>query len=197
MRRAIYGGSFNPIHNDHIRLALRFAEQFDLDKVILIPTFVTPLKDNSHIADGSHRLNMCRLAAQDHPQLEVSDIEIRREGCSYTSDTIKELKNDPDELFLIVGADMYMTLDKWHEAQYIFDNATILVAPRNELGYDSLKEKYAEYREKYRCRTLIAEEGIGGLSSTAVRHAVAEGKSLDGMVDPRVAEYIEEHQLYS
>lgn len=196
MRRAIYGGSFNPIHNDHIRLALRFAEQFDLDKVILIPTFVTPLKDNSHIADGLHRLNMCRLAAQDHPQLEVSDIEIRREGYSYTSDTIKELKNDSDELFLIVGADMYMTLDKWHEAQYIFDNAMILVAPRGELGYDSLLEKYAAYREKYNCRTLIAEEGIGGLSSTAVRNAVAEGENLDGMVDPRVAKYIEENSLY-
>ena len=133
MRRAIYGGSFNPIHNDHIKLALQFAEQFELDKVTLIPTHYTPLKDNSHIADGKHRYQMCLLATEDEPLLEVSDIELRREGPSYTSDTIAQLMNDEDSLYLIVGADMYMTLDKWHDFNYIFDNVTILAAPRDEL----------------------------------------------------------------
>ncbi len=90
MRRAIYGGSFNPIHNDHIKLALTFAERFELDKVTLIPTRVTPLKDNTYIVDPKHRYQMCLLAAEGYPQLEVSDIEIRREGESYTSDTIAE-----------------------------------------------------------------------------------------------------------
>ncbi len=196
MRRAIYGGSFNPVHLDHIRLALRFLDEFALDKVTLIPTRMTPLKDNSHIADGVHRLNMCRLATENHPKLEVSDIELRREGLSYTSDTIAALKDDGDELFLIVGADMYITLDKWHDFQYIFDNAVILVAPRNELDHDSLEEKYKKYHEQYGCRTLIARESVGGLSSTAVRAAVASGGGLDGMVDERVAAYIREHGLY-
>lgn len=196
MRHAIYGGSFNPIHNDHIKLALRFVEQFELDKVTLIPTNITPLKDNSDIADGLHRYNMCMLAAQDYDQLEVSDIELRRSGKSYTSETVAELKNDDDTLFLIVGADMYMTLDKWHDFEYIFDNTVILVAPRNELDYDSVEEKYSEYRERYNCRTLIAHQAVGELSSTIVREGIASGADVSGMLDSRVLEYIQKHDLY-
>lgn len=196
MRRAIYGGSFNPVHNDHIRLALRFAEQFELDKVTLIPTYITPLKNNSKIVDGIHRYNMCVLAAGDYPLLEVSDTELRRKGESYTSDTIAEFKNDDDTLFLIVGADMYMTLDKWHDFNYIFDNVTILAAPRDELDYISLEEKYDEYRVKYGCRTIIAGSGIGELSSTIVREGIAAGADVSSMIDHRVLEYIREHDLY-
>ncbi|MBQ3264996.1 MAG: nicotinate (nicotinamide) nucleotide adenylyltransferase [Ruminococcus sp.] len=196
MRRAIYGGSFNPIHNDHIKLALQFAQQFELDRVTLIPTNITPLKDNSRIAAGKHRYQMCLLAAQDHPELEVSDIELRRKGESYTSDTIKELWNDDDRLFLIVGADMYMTLDRWHEAQYIFDHVTVLVAPRGEYDYDSLEEKYLFYREQYGCRTLIAHQAIGELSSTMIREGIASGADVSHMIDPRVLDYIQKHDLY-
>ena len=196
MRRAIYGGSFNPIHNDHIKLALSFAEQFELDKVTLIPTNITPLKDNSRIAAGKHRYNMCLLATQDHPELEVSDIELRRKGESYTSDTIAELKNDDDTLFLIVGADMYVTLDKWHDFRYIFDNVTILAAPRDELSYISIEEKYDEYKALYGCRTIIAHQAIGELSSTLVREGIASGADVSSMIDPRVLEYIQKHDLY-
>ena len=195
MRHAIFGGSFNPIHNDHVKLALQFAEEFSLDRVTLIPTFITPLKDNSAIADGVHRYEMCRLATARYPQLEVSDIELRRGGMSYTSDTIAALKDDADELFLIVGADMYVTLEKWHDFRYIFENATILVAPRNELDYHSLEEKYEDFKP-CGCHTLISEELVGPLSSTAVRAAVKAGESIAGMVDPRVGEYIKENDLY-
>ena len=194
MRRAIFGGSFNPIHNDHIRLAVGLADEFALDEVVLVPTYQTPLKDNSDIASGGHRLNMCRLAVGGHPRLSVSDIEIRRGGLSYTSDTIAQLR-DGGELFLIVGADMYVTLDRWHDFRYIFENAVILVAPRDELDYDSLKEKYEEYKV-YGCRTLISRSPVGSLSSTAVRAAARGGLSLDGMVDERVAEYIKREGLY-
>lgn len=196
MKRAIFGGSFNPIHLDHIRLALAFLSQFSLDRVTLIPTCQTPLKDNSAIADGRHRLMMCRLAAQDYPQLEVSDIELRRRGLSYTSDTLAAYAGRGDELYLIVGADMYLTLDRWHEFRYLFDNATILVAPRDELDYHSLSEKYKEY-QAYNCRTLFLPCGVGTLSSTAVRAALSRGDSATGMVDGKVEDYIRRHGLYS
>ena len=195
MKRAIFGGSFNPIHNDHIRLALTFAEEFALDRVTLIPTYATPLKDNTEIVDGRHRLKMCRLAVKDHPQLEVSDVELRRKGMSYTSDTLAHFAGRGEELYLIVGADMYVTLDRWHEFRSIFETATILVAPRNELDYHSLSEKYEAYKA-YNCRTLFLHHPIGSLSSTAVRAAVRASESLDGMVDGRVAQYIEKHGLY-
>ena len=195
MKRAIFGGSFNPIHNDHIRLALTLAGEFALDRVTLIPTYSTPLKDNSAIVDGKHRLMMCSLAVMDYPQLEVSGVELRRGGVSYTSDTLRYFAGRGDELFLIVGADMYVTLERWHEFRSIFETATILVAPRNELDYHSLSEKYEEYKA-YGCRTLFLSRPVGTLSSTAVRAAVAAGESLDGMVDGRVAAYIKKHGLY-
>ena len=91
---------------------------------------------------------------------------------------------------------MYMTLDRWHDFRYLFDNVTILVAPRNELDYDSLEEKYLEYREKYNCRTLIAHQAIGALSSTTVREGIASGADVSRMVDPRVLDYIQKHDLY-
>lgn len=191
----MFGGSFNPIHNDHVKLALQFAEEFALDKVTLIPTYTTPLKDNSAIADGDDRLMMCRLSTEDHPQLEVSDIELHRGGLSYTSDTIAALKQEGEEFFLIVGADMYVTLDRWHEFRYIFENATILVAPRDELDFNSLKEQYEAYKP-FGCRTLISENFVGPLSSTAVRAAVKAGESISDMVDPRVEAYIRTHNLY-
>lgn len=196
MKRAIFGGSFNPIHNDHIRLALAFAEEFCLDRVTLIPTYVTPLKDNSAIVDGSHRLKMCRLAAQDHPVLEVSDVELRRKGMSYTSDTLAHFADKGDELYLIVGADMYVTLDRWHEFRSIFKTATILVAPRSELDYNAIKEKYKEY-QACGCRTLFLQSGVGPLSSTAVREAIRRGDSIADMVDGRVEAYIRRHGLYT
>ena len=195
MRRAIFGGSFNPIHNDHIRLAVAFADEFDLDRVTLIPTNTTPLKDNSAIVSGEHRLAMCRLAVMDNPLFEVSDIEVKRGGISYTSDTIAALKSDGDELFLIVGADMYVTLDRWHDFRYIFDNATILVAPRDMLDYNSLLEKSKEFKA-CNCRTFVLSQPVGTLSSTAVRAAVKNGDSIAGMVDGRVEEYINTNRLY-
>lgn len=194
MRRAIFGGSFNPIHNDHVKLALQLADEFDLDRVTLIPTYATPLKDNSAIVDGRHRFEMCRLATESYPRLEVSDIELTRGGMSYTSDTLAAFLGD-DELFLIVGADMYVTLDQWHEFRFIFDNATILVAPRNELDHSSLEEKYKEFKT-CGCRTMISRAYVGPLSSTAVRSAVKAETDISGMVDPKVAQYIQKYHLY-
>ncbi len=192
----MFGGSFNPIHNDHIKLALQFAEEFGLDTVTLVPTYTTPLKDNDALVAAEDRYRMCRLATEAYPQLEVSDVEIRRGGLSYTSDTISALKEEGDDFFLVVGADMYVTLDKWHDFRSIFENVVILVATRNELDYHSLKEKYKEFQKKYGCRTLISHSYVGPLSSTAVRTAVRAGESIDEMVDPKVAAYIKTHKLY-
>lgn len=196
MRRAIFGGSFNPIHLDHVRLARGLATRYALDEVMLIPTHVTPLKDNSHIATGEHRLQMCRLAVQDDPQMTVSDIELCRQGMSYTADTIRQLLKEDDELFLIVGADMYVTLDRWHDFRYIFEHVTILVAPRDQLDYHSLLEKYEEYKTKYGCRTLVSPDYVGPISSTKVREGIAAGEDVSYMLDDRVLQYIVEHGLY-
>ena len=144
MKIAIFGGSFNPIHNAHIKLAQRFVNEVKLDKVAFVPTHITPLKNNTAIVLSEHRFNMCELALKDYENFFVSDVEIKREGMSYSSDTIAYFKEQypNDELFFIMGADMFLTLEKWHEFEYIFNNVTILTAPRDGCDYDDLMEKY-------------------------------------------------------
>lgn len=195
MRKAIYGGSFNPIHLDHIALCRQIKNEFSLDQVILIPTHSTPLKDTSHFVSDEHRLNMCRLASSGEDYIEVSDIEILRKGLSYTSDTIAQLKNDEDELFLIVGADMFMTLEKWHDFTFIFENAVILTIPRGELDINILQKKYKELKA-YGCKAEFSHSPVGPLSSTAVREKLKRGEDVSDCLHPDVIEYIRKNQLY-
>ena len=197
MKIAIFGGSFNPIHNAHIKLAMRFVDEVYLDKVIFVPTFITPLKDNSSVVDPMHRLKMCELALYQYENFEVSDVEINRKGFSYSSDTIayfKEIYKDAD-IYFIMGADMFLTLEKWHEFQYIFQNVTVLTAPRDDCSYEELCNKLGEYR-KHNCKAYITEEYIEDLSSTFLRDMIKENKDVSAYLSNDVISYITQHDLY-
>ena len=195
MKIAIFGGSFNPVHLDHIKLAISCGEEFGLDKIIFIPTYKTPLKENSEIASADDRLNMCKLAVRDLKNLEVSDIEIKRKGLSYTSDTIKAFVKDYKNLHIIVGADMFMTLDQWHEYEYIFENATIIAYPRNDFDCEKLRIKYDEYK-KYGCKALISKHRVGNISSTLIRQKIKDNQDVSDFLDGAVIEYINKRNLY-
>lgn len=138
---------------------------------------------------------MCRLASAAYDFIEVSDIEIRRQGLSYTSDTIAQLKNDEDDLFLIVGADMFMTLEKWHDFTYIFANATILTIPRGEYDINILQKKYNELKP-YGCNAEFSLSPVGPFSSTAIREKIKNGEDLSGCLHPDVIDYIKKNHLY-
>lgn len=197
MKIAIFGGSFNPIHNAHIKLAQRFVNEVKLDKVAFVPTHITPLKNNTAIVLSEHRFNMCELALKDYENFFVSDVEIKREGMSYSSDTIAYFKEQypNDELFFIMGADMFLTLEKWHEFEYIFNNVTILTAPRDGCDYDDLMEKY-NYYKKYNCSAYITKEYIEDLSSTFLRERIVSNADVSAYINPNVIIYINEHGLY-
>ena len=132
-RIGIFGGTFNPPHIGHIRSALRGAEALGLDKVLLIPARQVPGKQ---IPEGSptpeQRLEMVRLAAAAHPVLEVSDLEVSRQGDSYTWQTLHALQEryPGAELTLMVGSDMLLSLPKWQQAEKIVKAATVAVLPR-------------------------------------------------------------------
>ncbi len=193
---AIFGGTFNPIHNGHIHLAKQFVQQLGADKVILIPTCVPPHKQARDLASEKDRLQMCRLAAVGN-LFEVSDIEIKRQGLSYTSDTLRELKQiHPDsEFYLITGEDMFLTLESWHEPQTIFALATLCAAPRSSGGLQPLLD-YARVLQGSGAKTIIKNIEYLAVSSTMVRDAVKKGKSIAGLVPPKVMDYIAENKLY-
>ena len=110
MRIGIYGGAFNPVHKGHIKLAEEVKTKADLDKIIIMPSGLSPHKSSGSLIDSSHRLQMCKLAFEGEDYI-ISDLEIKREGKSYTVDTVTELKEiyPDDELYLIMGSDMLLS----------------------------------------------------------------------------------------
>lgn len=195
---AVFGGTFNPIHNGHLHLAENFFKIIGADKLLFIPTYVPPHKVSQELASAGDRLTMCRKAVEGTP-FEVSDVEIKRGGKSYTSDTLKELKKkygENSKLYLILGEDMFVTLEKWHEPEIIYSLATLCAAPRSNNGYDSLMHYAVELRRKG-ADVLIADIEYLPVSSTQVRLAAKENKDISEYVPKGVADYILKKHLYS
>ena len=197
-RLAIFGGTFNPIHKGHIRLAQAARDEMGLERVLLIPTWTPPHKESPDLAPSQHRLAMCRLAAEGHPFLEVDDLEIRRRGRSYTIDTVEELgRREPGrELVLIVGSDMLLTFHQWRRWRAILERVTLCAACR-EPAIQQQVEDYARRLEGegYRCRLLTLPPLQ--LSSTQIRRGIADGTLPSGWLDDKVEAYIREHGLYT
>ena len=199
LRIGIYGGAFAPIHIGHVEAAKAFMEQMWLDVLFVIPTGTSPHKEMSAGASDRDRLRMCEKAFEGVNGVIVSDIEMRREGKSYTVDTLRELSDDDRRLFLLCGTDMILTLDKWRESDEIF-NLCYPVYIRRESD-DSLDErlvaKITEYRNKYGKNVVRIKAPAIEVSSSLVREKIARGEDISSLVPPAVADYIKEKGLYS
>ena len=197
MKIAMFGGSFNPIHNGHIMLANAFQKELALDKVLIIPAYIPPHKQRDYSVSPQQKLEMCRLAVKDMPFAEVSDIEIKRQGASYTYMTLQELKTiyPHDELYLITGADMFMTIHQWKNPNIIFSLARICGIPRNDDDISHL-QKQAEYLHTLGAKTYILNANVMTVSSTQIRNNIAQGKSISGLVPPEIEHYILQNRLY-
>jgi len=199
MRIGIYGGSFSPVHNGHVAAAKAFMEQMWLDVLYIMPAGIPPHKQMQGDANTWQRLRMCELAFEGVEGVLISDLEMRREGKSYTVDTLRAMASEEHRLFLLMGTDMLLTLDTWREPEEIF-RLCYPVYMRRE-GADPILDarivaKISEYQQKYGkvVRRIVGDPVV--VSSTAVRRAVAEGKSIAGMVPPAVEKYILENGLY-
>ena len=194
----IMGGTFNPIHNEHIRLASESKKQFDLHKVLFIPSGESYFKRNTGVLDSSVRYEMTCLAVKDDEDFEVSDIEIKREGDSYTWETLKELLDeDPKSTYyLIVGADTFLSLDKWRDPQYIFDSCVVCVAKRDDTGDNEIKLMTRIYEGKYDATVRVIEGDPVKLSSSMIRDMASKGEDITPYVAPSVNEYIVRNRLY-
>lgn len=193
----MFGGSFNPIHTGHIQLAQAFVKKLSLDRVLIIPTYIPPHKQCDNSVSPQDRLQMCRLAIKDLPFAQVSDIEIQRKGASYTYLTLQELSQQykNDELFLITGADMFMSIQTWKHPEIIFSLATVCGVPRNDDDINRLK-KQAEYLKTLGAKTEILDAGVITVSSTEIRRKIQNGESTDGLLTNEVREYIDKNKLY-
>ncbi len=194
----IFGGSFNPPHEGHILAAQEFVRQLDLDRLLIIPAGDPPHKTlSSNSPTALQRLEMTRLAVRDMESTEVLDLEIKREGLSYTADTVEILRKDypQDELFLLMGTDMFYSFGSWYQPERITKEVTLAVAHRDADSPARLKSCAAVLEEKLGARIAFVENRYLPHSSTSVRAMIAF-QSADVYLAPQVMAYIREQGLY-
>lgn len=196
MRTGLFGGAFNPFHNGHLQLLYSFLNYLDFDRVLLIPTANPPHKSGEGLIDGEKRLEMLSLIADENPKIFVSDIELKREGKSYSYLTVCELREmyPEDEFYLIIGSDQYLSFPSWYRAEELLKLVTVCACSRNEGEY----EKLSDFREKNEImkNTVICDFDVFEVSSTEIREKVKNGESIKGLVPDAVENYIKEHKLY-
>ena len=195
-RVGIMGGTFNPPHNGHVHAARQAMAAMQFDRLLLIPDNVPPHKTMPHgSADGDQRLEMTRLMAREIPGAEACDMELRRGGRSYTADTLRALQRAlPEaELFLIIGTDMLLTLDKWREPETVCALAGLVTVARDDDAHAALERKAAWLKEKWNARVWLVDCPALPVSSTDVR---ADRALCRAMVPPAIYQYIEQQGLY-
>ena len=190
MKIGIYGGTFDPIHNGHLRVVVELLTRKVVDQIILVPAGAPQLRQNPPKADGPTRLQMCNLAIADLPkelkhQVLVSDIEINRAGPSFAIDTVNEIKGDSSkhEYFWIIGSDAYEKIDQWHRAKELKELVSFIVIDRPSNAGDTSDNS-------------DSSEGldIGELDISAPE--IRSDKSVHG-VSPSVRKFIIERKLYA
>lgn len=201
-RLGILGGTFNPIHIGHLVIAETVREQYRLSKILFVPSANPPHKERQKVADASHRHKLVCLAVADNPFFEVSDIELQREGMSYTVETLKALRKaqtEPTDYFFIIGGDSVPELRTWKNIEELARLCTLVVVPRPGWDIERIAAEelgLPEWVTEGLLRHVVSAPLIG-ISSTEVRERIRRGESIRYLVPRPVEEYILEHQLYT
>ena len=197
MKIGILGGTFSPIHYGHLLLAETAYDRFGLDKVLIMPAGDPYFKDPAKMAADEHRANMTRLAIEGNPHFEFSDIELKREGNTYTVDTLYELSRShpDDEFFFIVGSDTLYNIEKWYRPAEIFQMAKILTSRRN-IEKDDLDKQIDYLKNKFGAKIYNLYMPNIDISSTDIRDKVKHGMSIRDYTPDSVIRYIQDNKLY-
>ena len=212
MKLGILGGTFDPIHFGHLRCAEEICEKMDLDKVFIMPGGQPPHKDRKNLAPFSDRLEMARIGAEESPYLEVIDIEGKRNGFSYSIETLREIHEqygNNAELFFILGSDAFKEIETWKEYEKLFDLTNFVVLKRpgtsllelrnfaKSLGLNFKESNNkGDYINPAGNHIFIKDITMMDISSTKIREAVLKGKSINYLIPEKVKSYIFKKGLY-
>lgn len=185
----IYGGTFDPIHTGHLITAQSVCELRKLDKIIFIPSFISPHKTDRITSSPKHRINMIKLAIKGIPYFDYSDIEIKKRDISYTIDTIRALKSSYENIELIIGYDNLVTFDTWKEPDKILELVKLIVLRRKVKEYNSQRNKYFK-------KAVFAETPLIEIYGTEIRERIRNNKNINFLVPQKVMVYIYNQNLY-
>jgi len=192
MKICIFSGTFNPIHTAHLKMAEYALDNYDFDKIIFIPAYIPPHK-NYKPKMSKHRFNMVKLAIQNNPHFEISDIEFKRGGKSYTYLTISELQKIykiNGRINFIIGTDAFKKIESWYEAEKLKQLVDFIVFIReNEsVNFDYLKERGWNFK--------FAKMPFVDISSTELRKKISRNEPVNNLVTKETEEYIYKNGLY-
>ena len=197
-KTGIMGGTFNPIHNGHLRLAEAAYRQLALDEVLFMPSGRPYMKSESEVADAAVRAEMTKLAIQDIPYFRFSPMEIEQQGNTYTYQTLERLRAEHPETayYFIVGADTLFQMSEWVSPERIFANCTVAAAVRGDKTDADMEEQILSLKRRYGADVVLLRTPLMNLSSSAVRRRIAGGISVEQDVPKPVRRYMEERGLY-
>lgn len=197
-RYGMMGGTFNPIHLAHLYIAYEAKEALNLDKVIFMVAGNPPHKKDSPVIDSNYRYDMVKMAIKDYPGFEISDYEIKKQGYSYTYETLKYLKGDEGdvEVFFIAGADSLMDIEKWKNPELVLSNCTFVAFNRGEYNKETLEVQKKKLQDKYNSNIILLDISNLDISSSMIRERIINGKRVDFFMHEKVMKYIEQNNLY-
>lgn len=192
---ALYGGSFDPIHIGHLITANNVVEKLNLDKLIFIPSNITPLKNSTLKASNIDRYNMIEKSINENNYFLVSDYEIKQNTISYTYNTIIHFqKNYPNsELYFLIGTDRVKDLEQWYKINELAKIVTFIFVARDREKIESIVQKNEFYK---RINYIILTIPTIELSSTDIRNKIKNKKNIDYILTPSCVHYIKELRLY-
>ncbi|MGQ9800416.1 MAG: nicotinate-nucleotide adenylyltransferase [Candidatus Saccharicenans sp.] len=210
----LFGGTFNPIHLGHLKVAEEVIRRLPLDRILFIPSYIPPHKSPGEVVPVRHRLKMVEIACRANPAFKVSEVEARRPGPSYSIETLRKLKqiHPEDWFFFIVGLDAFLEIDTWKDYTQLLQECSFIVVSRPGFGIE-LSEKVIEKIKPAHLVILESDSFLkpddlpaGGLfllpaetpdiSSTDIRKRLRAGQPITGLVPPGVEAYIIKHRLY-
>ncbi|MFZ2540874.1 MAG: nicotinate-nucleotide adenylyltransferase [Gallionella sp.] len=210
----ILGGTFDPVHFGHLRLAEEMLELADLEQIRFIPAGMPPHRDTP-LVSAQHRSAMVQLAIADQPAFVLDDREVNRPTKCYTVDTLRELRTElgaTQPICLLMGGDAFLELHTWHEWEQLFELAHIVVGFRpgftlEERIHSATQKLRLQYQQRLRAAQDISQQSFGGIaelaipkleiSATMIRSRVAENRSIRYLLPNAVADYIHQHHLYT
>ncbi len=196
MRIGVFGGSFNPPTNAHLLIPLELLEKNIVDKVIYVPNIINPCH-NKNLISAQDRYNMIKLMIEDYSNLEVSNVDIKKEKQNYAYQTLDDLKRiyPNDELYFIIGSDNLKEIELWGKYEYLISTYKIIVIQRNKDDLLKIVES-KPILKKNKSNFVLLEKDLK-VSSTLIRESILNSKDITSLLSQKVYNYIKDKGLYS